>query len=87
MMGNESRAVTVNIKSADYYVFNSNGVLQGILIDLWKIIAKDLNISDAVVEFGSRKKMFDEFRAKKVDFIIERMTPVEMNMNNISKTK
>ena len=83
----KSRAITVNIESTDYYVFNSNGVLQGILIDLWKIIAKDLNISDAVVEFGSRKEMFDEFRAKNADIIIERMTPYEMIRNNISKAE
>ena len=83
----KSRAITVNIEPTDYYVFNSNGVLQGILIDLWKIIAKDLNISNAVVEFGSRTEMFYEFRAKNADIIIERMTPYEMIRNNISKAE
>ena len=74
----------VSASSGDNYVYKEGGILRGFCIDLWKEIAKDLNISYSLkaVSWG---KMLRAFRNESADIIVQRIDDNRMGRANISR--
>ena len=67
MTDNKTRAVTA--VSHDHYVFLRDGDLNGICIELWKRVARDLNIEYSLVSVTLDHLIKDET----ADVLIQRM--------------
>ena len=76
-------AVTHNSK--DDYVFEENGILRGICIDLWEQVAKDLYFSDFRPKALGWNEMMAEFKNKNADVIIQRMEDSRLFRSHISE--
>ena len=79
------RVVTVDVRNKFVYRDDENSALKGICIDLWRRIAKDLNLTYVVEEVDSWSAMMNKFKEGEADVIMQRINDGDMLADNITE--
>ena len=78
-----TRAVTE--ESGDNCVSVENGEPSGICINLWKQIARELNIKYEIKAFVNPDQSLAVFKNKSVDIVIKKLDDIQMDKKDISE--